>query len=134
MKKLEDSRKTSSLPALNYDDGIEIKNLRRVSSVDNVSEFTAQDKKARKLQEVRQAMTMAERLEKTAPYNIFFNCLEELPETYEQPNAIHFHGKFMVLNFFWMFENNKRFARKFRSLNILLLYQMMVHLVFYENA
>lgn len=93
---MKDNHKTRSLTSLNCDDfGTEIGDLRRFSSVDNVSKYPAQLERTSKLQKVRSVMTMTERLEKTTPYNIFCNCLDDIPETYEQLNAIHFHGKYI---------------------------------------
>lgn len=95
-KYVGDPRKTRSSHNL-YDDFdedycIQFKDLRRVSSLGNVSGATKQIKSILKRRRARKKFSMAERLDKAAPYNIFFNCLIEVPETYDQTNSIMFSG------------------------------------------
>lgn len=102
-----DYRRTVSMPALNCyyngdnkEDGIKGDNLevnfyqlRHVSSLENISVEHRKMMKCQELQKIRDKLTMAERMEKTSPYNMFFNCLENVPKTYSQLNAIQFRGK-----------------------------------------
>lgn len=69
---------------------------RRSSSLDNISTILKRIRLRRKRRAIRGQFTMAERLEHAAPYNIFYNCLYEAPETYKQPNSIQFIGKFCL--------------------------------------
>lgn len=43
--------------------------------------------------------TMLEKLEKAAPYNLFFTTINKAPETLNQPNAITFTGEYMLCMF-----------------------------------
>lgn len=45
------------------------------------------------------SLTMLEKLQIAAPYNIFFTRIPESPETIKQPNSIEFTGKFTLYIF-----------------------------------
>lgn len=47
---------------------------------------------------IAQPGTMLEKLQKAAPYNLFFTTIIKAPQTQQQPNAITFTGKFLMFH------------------------------------
>lgn len=92
MENLKNVRKYVSLPNLTTVD-VSLDD-RHSSSLDNISRTLRRIRTFRKRYRIRKQYTMAERLEHAAPYNLFYNCLYEAPETYKQSNSIQFIGKF----------------------------------------
>lgn len=98
MVRLKKIFKTGSWPNLNEPTdfvplGVD---ARPSASLDNISMFLKRMQILRKKHIIRRKFTMAERLEHAAPYNIFYNCLYEVPVTYTQPNSIQFIGEFYL--------------------------------------
>lgn len=82
-----------TLPQISENDTFNTPSTSEVREIPSGRKTTAY----RATEELREKPTspccMLEKLEKAAPYNIFFNTIIKAPETLTQPNAITFTGK-----------------------------------------
>lgn len=88
----KDSNKQKSMPDLSGDAGPSSK---KESNKGKTKVYNAKlDSEAvASYKEMCKPGTMLEKLEKAAPYNLFFTTINKAPETLNQPNAITFTGK-----------------------------------------